>query len=354
MTLRFLTTALLAVCASATCLAQSTLDRAILASNAPLTGAQKTAVGEFIAPMVDTIAKSNDMGALDEARWTLASVARDPAATAQFRRAYGESLAEALTPVVKGKDLRRSINAMQVLRFTRSTDGLDVLVASTAPDAEAEAGKRISAASLIADSFEDLEASSTYVETVARRLRDACASETDPIALQRKLAAMGAAARRKDLTPENVRTIRRYVVDAMSTLIKSMKNSAKADARIGAFQRALLGVRNELLDMPAAERSAIFRALAPVLVDLLGAVNNQWDSAHADADLAGSYASVTNSCEVLLRLIDRSERASAYTGSAAGGDQRTMAAAWESKDKKAFDAELKRWKGIVAAAPYKG
>jgi len=63
---------------------------------------------------------------------------------------------------------------------------------------------------------------------------------------------------------------------------------------------------------------------------------------------------VMNSCEVLLRLIDRSERASAYTGSKPEGDQRILTPTWDAKDKAKFDAEAKRWADIVGAAPYRG
>jgi hypothetical protein len=353
MNLRFLSTALLAACVGATAFGQA-LDRAIVASTAPLTEAQKTALSGFLAKHVAAVKSGTDATANDESRMAVVAMLRDPAATTQFRRAVATALVAELGPVVKGADSRRAIVAMQLLRFTRAQEALDLVIERTSPGSERDAGKRIAAASLVIDAFEDLDASNTYVETVARRLRDASASETDPIALQQKLVAIAASARRKDLTPENVRSIRKFLVETISGVAKSMKSATGPDQRVMALQRVLLGVRNDLLEMPQTERGAIFRALAPALVEIISAASSQWTKAHDDKALSASYASVMNSCEVLLRLIDRSERASVYSGSKPDADQRLLTPAWEGKDKAKFDAELKKWSDIVGAAPYRG
>lgn len=56
---------------------------------------------------------------------------------------------------------------------------------------------------------------------------------------------------------------------------------------------------------------------------------------------------------MLLRLIDRGERPSAYEGAKPDGEQRLLAPAWESKDRAKFDAEAKKWSDVVAGAPYR-
>ena len=196
MTLRFLTTTLLAACVGATAFGQS-LDRAIVSATAPLTDAQKSSLNGFLTKHAEAIKTGNDAAAADESRGAVVAVLRDPAATTQFRRAVATALAGELGAVVKGTDNRRAIVAMQVLRFTRSQEAIDLILERTSPSAERDAGKRIAAASLVSDAFEDLDASNTYVETIARRLRDACASESDPIALQQKLVAIAGSARRK-------------------------------------------------------------------------------------------------------------------------------------------------------------
>jgi hypothetical protein len=205
----------------------------------------------------------------------------------------------------------------------------------------------------VADTFEDLDAANAYFDPVARRLRDAAVAETDWLALQQKLAAMGAAARRKDLPSDNARNVRRAQAEAIASIAKAIKSSAGADGRMQAIQRTLVGLRNDLLLMQTADRSAIAKVLAPALSDLIGCAEVHWESAHANPTLSASYGSVLNSCEVLLRLIDRGERPQAYAGTKPDGDSRVLTPAWEAKDKAKFEAEAKRWAGIVAAAPYR-
>lgn len=354
MTLRPLLTSILAACVGATALGQSAIDRAILGATAPLTEAQKTSLGGFADKYVDAIKDGNDADKVEEARAALVVPARDPAASPTFRKAYATMLIAELGATVKGRDVRRSINAMQVLRFTRTPEGLDLIIERTAPGSESEAGKRIAAASLVIDAIEDLDASAAYYETAARRLKDAAVAETDPLALQQKLAAMAAASRRKDLPPDNARATRKQLVDCIAAMAKSIRGSSKADPRAASLQRSLIGVRNDLIEMTGAERSAVAKTLAPALADLVAAASAQWASAHENAAISQSYGSLMNSCEVLLRLIDRAERASAYSGTKPESDARILSPAWESKDKAKFDAESKKWLEIVSAAPYRG
>jgi hypothetical protein len=354
MTPRLLLSTLFAACLSTTCLGQSGLDRAILSAAAPLTEAQKSAVNGFIAKPVDAIKDSDSSTAIEEARATLVTPSRDPSSTPTFRKAYAVALMAELGPVLKGRDTRRAINAMQVLRFTRTQEALDAILERTAPANESDATKRIAAASLAADAFEDLDAGNAYFETAARRLKEAAIAEGDPIALQQKFAAISAASKRKDLPADNARNVRRNLVEAIAAISKSIRASSKADGRVKPMLRALVSVRNDMLEMNQSERAAVSKALAPALVDLLAAGASHWSDAHADAALSQNYGSVTNICEVLLRLIDRAERPSAYAGSKPDGDSRILTPAWDAKDKSKFDSETKRWSDIVSAAPYKG
>ena len=257
---------LLALCLSSAAFGQTTsgtatLDRAIIASTSQLTPAQRTALSAYAAKQLQVLSTSNDGKELEDARWELVSPARDPGATTTFRKAYASVLVVELAPIVKGTDLRRAINAMQVLRFTRNPDGLDVILERVSIATEPDAGKRIAASSLVADSFEDLDANNAYYESAARRLRDAAAIETDWMALQQKLNALGAAARRKDLPAENARTVRRSQVEAIALVAKSAKASQSADMRVLAMQRVLIGLRNDLLVMPAADRALLAKSL---------------------------------------------------------------------------------------------
>lgn len=358
MTVRpFLATRLLAACFAASvagmAAAQSTLDRAVIGATAPLTEAQKATLAGFADKSIATIRDSDDSAEIADARAALIVPARDPGATSSFRKGYSALLVAELAPTVKGKDLLRAVNAMQVLRFARTQEVGDILIDRLSVAGETDPAKRIAAASLLADLAEDLDAGNAYFEPAARRVRDTCANETDWIALQQKLAALSTASRRKELPAEVARGIRKAQAEAIASVAKSIRTSKSADARMQALQRALIGLRNDLLTMPQSERSAFAKVLAPALADMLAAAGAQWAAAHADTTMNAAYGAVTNSCEVLLRLLDRGERPQAYSGSKPESDARLLAAAWESGDQAKFDAEAKRWAGIVAAAPYR-
>ncbi len=349
---------LLAACVTGAAFGQGaaprdTLDRAIIASTAQLTPAQRTALSAYAAKQLQILATSTDAKALEDARAALVSPARDPSATPTFRKSYATVLIAELAPVVKGADLRRAINAMQVLRFARNPESLDVILERVSITNEADAGKRIAASSLVVDAFEDLDANNAYYETAARRLRDAAAVETDWMALQQKLNAIGAAARRKELPADNARTVRRSQVETFGLVAKSVKASKTADVRVMALQRALIGLRNDLLVMPAADRTIIAKSLVPALTDLLAAANTQWTSARTSAEITASYGSMVNSCEVILRLLDRVERPAAYAGTKPDADSRVLATTWDANDATKFGDEVKRWSAIASATPYK-
>ncbi len=346
--------ALLALCGAGEAFGQAaTLERSILSASGTLSSAQNATLSAFISQHARVLRDSTDARRIEEARNALINPSRDPAASIAFRKAYATALVPELGEAVAGRDLRRALQAMQVLRFTRSPEGLDLIVARTDPKAEANAGKRLAAAGLAADAFEDLDANNAYYESVARRLRDACAGESDWIALQQKLQSIGAAARRRDLPADTVRSIRRSQAEAIAEIARSMKGSASADPRMQALQRALITLRNDLLLMQTADRSAMAKVLAPALADIVAAGVAHWDAAHKDAELSKSYGATLNSCETLLRLIDRAERPQAYAGTQPDADGRVLTPAWEAREKATFEAESKRWSGIVAAAPYR-
>lgn len=353
MNLRSLMAPVLAAALAATAFGQASLDKSIIASAGALSDAQKQAMTDFVKGQTRTIGSSDGAGELEAARQALIAPSRDPSATPVFRRGYSSAVVAELAPVAKGRDLRRAIVAMQVLRFIRTKEAVDVLVDRTGPAAEPDAGKRIAAASLVTDSFEDLDVSPGEFDAIARRLRDACASETDWLALQQKLIAIAAPAKRGGFPADNARNVRKAQAEAIAAIARAMRGASKPDPRVQSLQRVLVGVRNDLLTLSQGDRSAVAKTLAPALADIVAAAGAQWDAAHADATLNASFEATVNSCEVLLRMIDRGERPQAYSGTTPDGDSRVLGAAWSSKDKARFEAESKRWSGIVAAAPYK-
>ena len=343
--------ALLAACLAHGAAAQS-LDRSVIGASGSLSAAQQTAVSDFVARAASVIDSDDDAKAVEEARLALITPSRDPASTTAFRKAYAGELLKALGGTIRGGDLRRAVNAMQVLRFTRTSEAVDALIERANPASERNPGKRLAAAGLVVDAFEDLDTSNAYYEGAARRLRDAAAAETDPFALQQQLAAIGAAANRNGLPADTARNIRRTQAEAIAAAAQAMKGVSAADPRMQAIYRVLVTLRNDLLLNSQADQKEIGKVLAPALAAVIADAAAQWEAAHATPALAADYAGLANVCEVLLRLTDRLQRPNAYQGRP-DGDTRVLAGAWESGDRAKFDAESKRWADIASKAPYR-
>ena len=330
--------------ASAQSNASPSLDRAIVASAASLTDAQKAAIQAFASTEVETIATSTDQAALDAARRALTDPPRDPAATAVFRRGYSTVLTPMLSPVAAGTDLRRSILAMQALRFLRSNEALDVLLNRASAATEKDATRRIVAAGLAADLALDADLSTIQIEALSKRLATCALAETDPFALQQQLEGFNAFLKRPGLTPDTAKNVRKAEFEAIAALAGSIAKNSAADARIASVYRALISVRNQWVEMPTAEKTAAAPQLARGLVDLLKASEKQWAGGHADTQMSTAYAGLCNSAEVLLRLVDRSVRPNAPRTS----DDGVLPKTWDASDKSAFTAEVKRWSDAVA------
>jgi hypothetical protein len=92
--------------------------------------------------------------------------------------------------------------------------------------------------------------------------------------------------------------------------------------------------------------------LAPALGEVLEAAGKHWESARRNESLRQTYAGAIGSAETLLRIIDRTARPNEYRGRPEG-EARVLEPAWQKGDRAAFDAELARWKTVLAAAPYR-
>lgn len=325
--------------------ASTSLDRTVLASTAPLSDAQKTAIQTFATAEIETIGTSSDQGDLDAARRTLTDPPRDPAATAIFRRGYSTVLTPLLVPVAAGTDLRRSILAMQVLRFLRSNEALDALLNRAAAATEKDATRRIVASGLATDLALDADLSPMQTEAIARRFTICALAETDAFALQQQLEGFSALLKRAQLTPDTAKNVRKAEFEAIASLAVSIAQTKGADARVGSVYRALISVRNQWVEMPTAEKTIAAPQLARGLVELLKASDKQWTDGHANPQASAAYIGMCNSAEVLLRIVDRSMRPNAPRTS----EDRVLTKTWESSDKAAFTAEVKRWSDAVSA-----
>lgn len=348
--------AMAAVVVPATAGAQSpTLDRAILTASSPLDAAKTAALKGFVTRWTSDLAQSSDPTEITAARNALTDPARDPSASPIFRRTFSGVVLAELRPIIEGKDLRRAINGLQVARFLRSPESVDLIASRLSPTAEPDAAKRLSAASTLAAAVLDADLSPVQCDAITRDLVSAAGQEKDDQVLIQEMKVLGGIARRPGLAPASAETALGGQVKVFAVLVDSVAGSPKADARMVSVARALVSLRNQWLELSRPQSTKLGPALGPAIGKVLDIAERHWDTAHASPETQESYEIAVATGETLLRLIDRTLRPNAYPAPKPGAkddEARVLASSWSSGSKDAFTAEVKRWAGIVAAAPY--
>ena len=333
----------------------SSLDRAIVTATSPLDGPKTSALKDFVTRWAKDLSGSDDPGEVTAARNALTEPARDPSATPIFRRNYAQAVLAELKPVIEGKDLRRAVNALQVVRFLRSPEAVDVIVERISPSAESDPNKRLAAASTLAAAVTDADLSPVQCDGISRDLVAAAKAEKDDQVLVQEIKVLAGISRRAGLPAASTEAALAGQVKVFTGLTDSVAASPKADARMASVARALVMLRNQWLDLPRPLATKIGPSLGRPIGMVLDTADRHWETARSDAETQSAYEIAVATSETLLRLVDRTMRPAAYPAPKPGAkddEARVLASSWTGNMKDAFSAEVKRWMGIIGAAPY--
>lgn len=333
----------------------SGLDRAILTASSPLDAAKTTALKEFVTRSTGPLADSTDPAEITAARNALTEPARDPSATPIFRRSYSTAVLAELKPVVAGDDLRRAVNAMQVVRFLRSPEAVELLADRLSPSSETNPSKRLAAASILAAALTDAELSPVQFDGITRDLVAASASEKDDQVLVQQIKALVAIERRANLPAASAEAAQAGQAKVFAALVNSVAAAPKADPRMASVARALVMLRNQWLDLSRPQAMKLGPSLGRPIGAVLEIADRHWETARSDPEVQAAYEIAVATSETLLRLVDRTLRPNAYPAPKPGvkdDEARALASSWNGNMKDAFSAEVKRWMGILSAAPY--
>lgn len=333
------------------------LDRAILTASAPLTAAQTSALDEFVSRWTSTLTGSDDPAEVTAARNALTDPARDPSASPIFRRAFSGAVLAKIRPIVEGKDLRRAVNSLQVARFLRSPESVELISGRLATSGEPDAAKRLAASSVLAAAVTDADLSAVQCDGLVRDILAAAALEKDESVLVQQMKVLRGIAKRAGLPPATVDAALAAQVKVFAGLADAIAASPQADPRMASAARALVSMRNDWLELPRPQAAKLGPSLAPPVATIIKAAERHWDSARGDPERAAAYEIAVATSETLLRLVDRTMRPTAYPAPKPGAkddEARVLANAWTASDRAAFAKEVARWGDIVKASPYGG
>lgn len=260
--------ALAAVLAPVACAAgQCPIAREIITASRPLTDAEKEAIERCIETQAAMIASDKPLE-VNRGRHELAQPPRTPGVSDIFRRAYADAVRAKLRPFFNGKDEFRAVNALSVLPFLLTAEALDELADNAIRSRQPNEAVRIAAARYLAQATRTLaQPNATYSlnpaqsDALARKLREAAVEETSWVALAELAAAMTNQAAWR-LPPANQETVRLELVRVLQRQVELAKTDPET---MRAVQRTLVGIRKQVIDMPAASRPAYGQQLAPVL-----------------------------------------------------------------------------------------
>jgi hypothetical protein len=289
-----------AVSASAASAQQAaSLPNSIVAASAPLSARDSQSVTDFVAGWTAQLADGDPLE-VNKARGELISPARSPSATPIFIRAYSEAVVPALAPLVGGDDTFRAINALQVARFLRSAEAVELIVVRADPAQESDRAKRLVAAGLLAAAIRDGQLNPAQLDGTTRRIATVAGTEADWMILLQFMEALDAIANLPNTPQASIDLARRSQLTVLEATVSRMKGPGGNPELIEAVYRSLLELRNQLVRMSSSQRSAFSRQFGPVFASIESAAKA--GIATAPANLKPVFEKTAEQAKVLADL----------------------------------------------------
>ncbi len=286
----------------------------ILRSSSPLTADQQKEVSDFTRSRVADLA-NGDADRVVIARDDLIQAARANQVSGVFLRSYADAILPAITPILDGDDAMRAENALRVAAFLQTPESTGLLVESIDPRRVPDAGRRLVAAGLLGIAIEPTPQSglgSAVLVSTARGIAEAVRTESDWLVALEELRAINVIALSPTLTKANRGQVRTMQFDAFADLAQRIAKNADPDPMTQAVYRAMLNLRDKLLDDSVAQdvsSDAIADTLRGTLIAVGAGAVRQWDGLNADPEMMAAYEGALRVGPQLFLLLQRPEDA---------------------------------------------
>ncbi|MDG2021777.1 MAG: hypothetical protein P8J59_07485 [Phycisphaerales bacterium] len=288
---------------------QTTLPQDIVGSSRPLSSAQQSTVEEFASGQMSEMA-NGDPTEVVAARNTLVQTARRAGVTGVFLRAYSKAILPKATAILGAAEPMRAENTLRVLAFLRTPESLGILVSSTDPAKINDEGRRLVAAGLLKVAVEGGDKSgldSAVLTSTARSLAENLDQDSSWIVVLEELRALNTIALSPSLRKENRNEIRGIQFGAFQQLSNRIEASNEPSELVQAVYRAMLGLREKLLDNSTAgdvSNKEIAKTLRLMLKNIADAAIKQWSGLEQNQRSFLAYEGVLRVGSQLLSLLD--------------------------------------------------
>jgi hypothetical protein len=288
---------------------QTTLPQDIVGSTRPLSSEQRSAVEEFASDQMTEMA-NGDPTEVVAARNTLVQTARRAGVTGVFLRAYSNAILPQATAILGAAEPMRAENTLRVLAFLRTPESVGILVSSTDPMKINDEGRRLVAAGLLkiaVDGGAKSGLDSAVLTSTARSIAKNLSDDASWIVVLEELRALNAIALSSSLTKENRGELRGIQFGAFQQLSNRIEASDQPSDLIQAVYRAMLGLREKLLDKSTAgdiSNKEIAKTLRMMLKNIADAAIKQWSGLQTNRRSFMAYEGVLRVGSQLLSLLD--------------------------------------------------
>ena len=290
------------------------LDRALVSTTRPLSNEQQAQVKAFADAQLEALAQG-DAEDMIAARDAIIQDARRPGVTGVFLRAFSSELVPGIDQMLQqqgdGMQTMRAENGLRILTFLRTPEALEIIVSTTNPVDVKDDSRRLVAAGLLPIAVEAVPQSglgSAVLTSTARRLSEHLVEDANWIVVLEDLRAMNAIALNQNLTKENRAEVREMQFNAYARLANGIASSDTPSPIVKAIYRAMLGLRERLLDNSTAgdiSNRQIANTLREMLKRIGSAAVRQWNGLEADPAMFQAYEGTLRVGAQLLSLLER-------------------------------------------------
>ena len=251
-------------------------SKELVSSTKPIDAAGQKQISEFIASRCGIILEG-DPSQARIASTDLQTVLRQATATPIFLRACAEGLKPLVPKIIATNDSFRINNILQVVRWTRSAEALDILIQQATTATQKDISIRIGASRLMPGCVANANLTAPQIDSAARRIRDASESETQWVVSVHEMQALAAlvavvalfvgvgemgVAQEAKLTAQ----LDFARAEFLKTLTVSTVLVSKPDGQeqIFALQRGLIILRDILLKTPKEEMAKMVPAIRTI------------------------------------------------------------------------------------------
>lgn len=255
-----------------------------------------------------------------------------------FRETYSTVVLEQVESILGGRaEIYVAVNALQVAAMLGTESAARLMTNVADPLNEPRSQVRLWAVHGVRTIFREGVIDEGRYPGVLRDLSRAASRETDWMVLQRHFEALGAAG------TTNARERQLALLEEILDRIE--RQDDEPNDTIRAVHHAVVGFRDQFINLPSAEQRTFGTSAAPVIGRVFEVASKHWEKVE-DANLVASYGGAVQVSETLLGIIDDLVRG----GNA--GPRTNIGQAWRNRNRQNFQQDTDRWISVLRQPPY--